>query len=189
MLVVVVVFVIEDYINGEKVGEVVKWSSVDGDLFTRNIILLFYHVFARLARGDSTGLVARDDTGTERIFIIKGDMGSGVHNLFNTYNCATGVSIRFGSGSSPPSRDDYRLLFELVRVSASLSYDVSNYVITISGSWTPNINVSLCEVGLYIRACDRYGYARFLLLDRSVLSPCRSVSAGETVSASYVFRF
>jgi len=189
VLVVVVVFVIEDYINGEKVGEVVKWSSVDGDLFTRNIILSFFYALVPLARGGSAVLGARDDTGVDRDFLIKVNMGSGVYNLFNTYNCPTGVSIRFGSGSSPPSRDDYRLLFELVRVSASLSYDVSNYVITISGSWTPNINVSLCEVGLYIRACDRYGYARSLLLDRSVLSPCRSVSAGETVSASYVFRF
>jgi hypothetical protein len=37
--------------------------------------------------------------------------------------------------------------------------------------------------------CTEGGKARFVLFDRSVLNPCVSVSAGETISVTYVFRF
>jgi hypothetical protein len=166
--------------------EVVVDKAGGGDLITRWGFRLFYCIFAEASRTLNIEISFRDLTGatwSQRCI-------TNYPYIFFGSGCADrALFIGFGSGSSPPSRDDYRLESELVRVRASLFVDESNYVITISGSWTPDSDVSVCEVGLYIRACDRYGYARFLLLDRSVLSPCRSVSAGETVSARYVFRF
>jgi hypothetical protein len=97
--------------------------------------------------------------------------------------------IGFGSSSVAPSRSDYRLVSELARVRASTVVDESVFELRIVGSWTPSDSVSVCEVGLYMHVCDRVNVARYLLFDRSVLSPCVSVPGGSTVVATYTFRF
>jgi hypothetical protein len=167
-------------------AEVVVDKAGGGDLITRWGFWLFYCFFAEASRTQNISISFRDLTGaswSQRCI-------TNYPYIFFGSGCADRVLfIGFGSDSTPPLRDDYRLRGELARVRASLSVDESNYTISISGSWTPGSDVTVCEVGLYIRVCDRYGYAGVLLLDRSVLSPCRSVSAGETVSVSYVFRF
>jgi hypothetical protein len=188
---VVVVFVIEDYINGERVGKVVKWSSVDSDLFTNNIVLLFCYVLIPLARTGSAILTARDDTGVSRDFFIKANMGSGVYNLFNTYNCPVGVSIRLGSGSSPPSRDDYRLESEVhVITNPTVSYNIPEGFVVIEGNVSFPSDVTICEVGLSFRGtvagattCGEF------LIDRTVFSPCRSIPANASYRVRYRVQF
>jgi hypothetical protein len=188
---VVVVFVIEDYINGERVGEVVKWSSVGSDLFTRNIIFLFDFVFVPLARGGSTIHGAYDDTGVRTEFFIKVNMGSGVHNLFNTHNCVTGVSIRLGSGSSPPSRDDYGLESEIhVITNPTVRFNIPEGYVVIEGSVSFPSDVTVCEVGLSFRGTvsGATGCGEFLL-DRTVFSPCRVIPAGASYRVRYRVQF
>jgi hypothetical protein len=97
--------------------------------------------------------------------------------------------IGFGSSTDAPSRSDYRLVSELARVKASRVIDENAFECRIVGSWTPSASVSICEVGLYMRVCDSGDVARYVLFDRSVLSPCISVPGGSTVTATYVFRF
>jgi hypothetical protein len=97
--------------------------------------------------------------------------------------------IGFGSSSTPPSRTNSRLLTELARVRGSRYVDESAFSCNIVGSWTPDSGVTVCEVGLYMLVCDRDARARYVLFDRSVLSPCVSVSAGDTISVVYAFRF
>jgi len=185
------VFVIEDYINGERVGKVVKWSSVDSDLFTRSIVLLFYHVLIPIARTDSAVLIARDDTGVDRFFYIKANMGSGVYNLFNTYNCPVGVSIRLGSGSSPPSRDDYRLESEVyVITNPTVRYDIPEGFVVIEVNVFFTSDVTICEVGLSFRGtvagattCGEF------LIDRTVFSPCRIIPAYASYRVRYRVQF
>jgi hypothetical protein len=157
-----------------------------GDLITRWGFLLFRCFFAEATRTLNISISFRDLTGASRSQYC---ITNYPYIFFGSGCTDRALFIGFGSDSSPPSRNDYRLLGELARVRASFSVDESNYVITISGSWTPDSDVMVCEVGLYIRVCDSGGVARYVLFDRSVLSPCRSVSAGETVVASYVFRF
>jgi hypothetical protein len=97
--------------------------------------------------------------------------------------------IGFGSSTVSPSRSDYKLVSELDRVRASFSTDETNFTFTIYGVWTPTLDVTVCEIGLFMLVCDSGGVARYVLFDRSVLTPCISVSAGSTISVSYVFRF
>jgi hypothetical protein len=191
VLLVVEVIVIEDYIGGERVGEVVKWSSVDNDLFTANFIDVFWYVFFPFGIGASMILSTRDDTGADREFFIKVNMGSGVSNLFNTYNCGTGVSIRLGSGSSPPSRDDYRLESEIhVITNLTVIRNIPDGFVVIEGVVSFPSDVTICEVGLSFRATvsGGTGCGEFLL-DRTVFSPCRSIPAGTPYRVRYRVQF
>jgi hypothetical protein len=97
--------------------------------------------------------------------------------------------VGFGSSSVAPSRSNYRLVSEMARVQASLVSDESAFECRIVGSWTPAGDVTVCEVGLYMRVCDEQNLARYVLFDRSVLSPCVSVPGGSRISVTYVFRF
>jgi hypothetical protein len=110
-------------------------------------------------------------------------------SFLSSYCANRAPFIGFGSSSATPSRSDYRLVSELARVQASCVVDESAFECRIVGSWTPTASVSICEVGLYMRVCDYGNVARFVLFDRSVLSPCISVPGGSTVTATYVFRF
>jgi hypothetical protein len=97
--------------------------------------------------------------------------------------------IGFGASSIAPSRSDYKLISELVRVRGSHFVDESAFTCYVSGSWSPTSDVTVCEVGLYMLVCDSGGVARYVLFDRSVLDPCVSVRAGDTISVTYAFRF
>jgi hypothetical protein len=111
-------------------------------------------------------------------------------NIFLGSGCTDRYAfIGFGSDPTPPSRDNYRLLGELARVRAFQQVFESDLRFVIYGSWTSDSDVSVCEVGLYLRVCDSGGVARFLLIDRSVLDSCINVGAGETISVTYAFQF
>jgi hypothetical protein len=157
-----------------------------GDLVTTWGFRLISCLFARVARGGTYSISFIELDGVSRSFAcISGDLygflGSG---------CADrSLLIGFGSSSALPVRTDYALRSQLAVVQASYTVDENLFVITISGSWTPATSVTVCEVGLYIVACDSEGNPRNVLLDRSVFNPCISVSGRSTVTATYVFRF
>jgi hypothetical protein len=97
--------------------------------------------------------------------------------------------IGFGASNVAPSRSDYKLISELARVRGSRVADEGVFECRIASSWMPTSDVSICEVGLYMLVCDSGNVARYVLFDRSVLDPCVSVGAGETISVVYAFRF
>jgi hypothetical protein len=157
-----------------------------GDLVTLWGFRLISCLFADVVRWGSYSISFTELDGTSRSFVcISSDgfsfLGSGCGDRR--------VFIGFGSSSDLPVRTDYALRSHLATVRASYTVDESLFTITISGSWTPVSSVTVCEVGLFMDVCDIGGSSRRVLFDRSVLSPCVSVPAGSTVTATYVFRF
>ncbi len=166
---------------GEKEG-----GDRGGDLVTLWAFRLISCFFAEVARGGRVSFSFTDLTGSSRTQTCIGTsstdfLGSGCGDRF--------LFIGFGSDPTPPSRDNYRLLGELARVRAFQQVFESDLRFAIFGSWTPDSDVSVCEVGFYLRVCDAGAGARFLLIDRSVLGSCISVGAGETISVAYTFQF
>jgi hypothetical protein len=161
-------------------------GSCGGDLVTYWGFRLISCLFASVVRGGVVSFSFVDLGGAPRSQnCIAGDSNSVAGS-----GCVDRAPyIGFGSSTASPSRNDYRLVSELARVKASLSVDENNFTSTIFGVWTPTIDVTVCEIGLFMLVCDSGGVARYVLFDRSVLTPCISVSADSTISVSYVFRF
>ena len=157
-----------------------------GDLVTLWAFRLISCFFAEATRGTSVSFSFVDLGGSSRTQVCIGTATSD----FLASGCADRAPyIGFGSSTIPPARIDYVLRSGLARVRASRWVDESTFTFTIVGSWTPDSDVSVCEVGLYMLVCDGGGGARYVLFDRSVLTPCISVTAGSTISVSYIFRF
>jgi hypothetical protein len=184
--VVVVLFVVEDFIGGERVGEVVKIDSSDGDLFTTWILRMFYALFASVLAGGSTSISYIDDTGASRTIRLKDNL-AGVSFLTNTNRCPTGVRVRYGSSSVSPSRTDYRLLSEIfVDSSPILVIDESRGFVMVESVVAFGSDTTICEVGLSFYATvagDRT--CGDILIDRTVFSPCRTIPAGTPYTVRY----
>jgi hypothetical protein len=157
-----------------------------GDLVTLWGFRLICCLFAKVARGSSVSFGFVDLGGISRSQACI----HGRNREFLGSGCVDrSPYVGFGSSSVAPSRTDYKLLNELARVEASYFVDEASFSCSIGGSWTPASDVTVCEVGLYMLVCDSGGVARYVLFDRSVLDPCVSVTAGDTISVVYVFRF
>jgi hypothetical protein len=188
VLVVVAVFVVEDYIGGVRVGEVVKLGSSDGDLFTNWILRMFYALFAYVGVWGSVTFSARDDTGASRTFYVKQPTEGWFPNLFETWMCASGVRVRYGSSSTPASRTDHRLLQEIyVDGSPRLTLDEGGGRVVIESTVSFTSGTTVCEVGLSlygtvagVATCGEF------LIDRTVFSPCRVIPANTPYTVRYV---
>jgi hypothetical protein len=157
-----------------------------GDLVTAWGFRLICCLFAVVPRGAGVVMDFVDLDGTSRSFSCANDDS---YSFIGSGCVDRAPYIGFGSSDVPPSRTDYKLVSELARVRGSRVFDESSFSCIIVGSWNPDINVNVCEVGFYMLVCDVDAVASYVLFDRSVLSPCVSVSAGDTISVSYVFRF
>jgi hypothetical protein len=185
--VVVVLFVVEDFVDGERVGEVVKIDSSDGDLFTAWILRMFYAMFSAVLRGGTVLLSVPDDIGTSRSFNIKWVATGTSATVFSTNNCPGGVRVRYGSGSTPPSRTDFRLVSEIfVDSNPTLFIDESRGFVLVQSDVVFSSAVTVCEVGLSLygtvsgdSTCGEF------LLDRTVFSPCRSIPANTPYTVRY----
>jgi hypothetical protein len=187
ILVVVWVFVVEDFIGESKSGEVVKLESDGNDLFTLWILRAFLNMFAIVGYRGSVTFSALDDTGVSRTFSLKGNYGDLIYHIFTTYNCPGGVRIRFGASSTAPSRTDNRLLQELY-VDNSPRVDIREDVgyALIEGIAIFPSDTTICEVGLFLyatvsgdRTCGEF------LIDRTVFNPCRSIPANTPYTVRY----
>jgi hypothetical protein len=165
----------------EKVG-----GGQGGDLVTLWAFRLICCAFAVVPKGGTVSFDFVDLGGVSRRQQCIGSYGN---EVWSSACVDRAPYVGFGSSSVSPTRSDYKLLGELARVRGSYYVDESAFTCSIVGSWSPASDVSVCEVGLYMLVCDNGGYARYVLFDRSVLSPCVSVRAGDTISVSYVFRF
>ena len=108
----------------------------------------------------------------------------------STEALATGCGDHFtyiglGSGSTPASESDYKLESEITTIKADVVVNEPTYEIRASVSYTPTTDVTICEVGLYISACDSGGVLRRILVDRTVLPECITVTGGTTISVLY----
>jgi hypothetical protein len=185
--VVVVLFVVEDFVGGERVGEVVKVDSSGNDLFTAWILRMFYAMFSSVLRGGGVKFDVRTDDGFLRTFSLKGPSIGTTATVFSTYNCPGGVRVRYGSGTTPPSRTDYRLVSEIyVDSQPKLVIDESRGFVLVQSDVVFSSDTTVCEVGLSLygtvagdSTCGEF------LLDRTVFSPCRSIPANTPYTVRY----
>jgi hypothetical protein len=189
--VVAVLFVVEDYVGEDKVGDVVKLDSSDNDLFTTWILRMFYSMFQYVGRGGTVSFNAPDDTGATRTFNFKRDTGDWGCHLFNTFKCGSGVRVRYGMSSTPASRTDYRLLQEVyVDDNPRLLIDESRGFVMVESVVVFGADMTICEVGLslytvlYCTGSGAVGCGEFLL-DRTVFSPCRTIPASTPYTVRY----
>jgi hypothetical protein len=157
-----------------------------GDLVTLWAFRLICCVFAFVPKGSTVSFSFVDLGEVSRTQVC---IGTTAYNFLGSGCADRAPYIGFGSSSTSPSRTNSSLLGELARVRGSYYVDESAFACSVVGSWSPASDVNVCEVGLYMYVCDGNGVARYVLFDRSVLDPCVSVSAGETISVTYVFRF
>jgi hypothetical protein len=185
-VVVVVLFVVEDFIDGERVGEVVKISSSDNDLFTAWILRLFLALFTYVGAGGSVSFSAPDDTGTARTFVLKGNYAAD-HFIFNSYSCVQGVRVRYGMSSTSASRTDYKLLQEIyVDGNPRVIIDESRGFVMVESVVSFGVGTTICEVGLsLIATVSGNAGCGEVLLDRTVFSPCRSIPANTPYTVRY----
>jgi hypothetical protein len=157
-----------------------------GDLVTTWAFRLICCFFANTPAGTRVSFSFTDLDGVSRTQ----NCLDNVSGAFLGTSCADRAPyIGFGSSNIAPSRSDYKLISEVGRVRGFTVADETAFTCSIVGSWTPDSDVTVCEVGLYMLVCDSGNVARYVLFDRSVLDPCVSVGAGETISVAYVFRF
>lgn len=180
-------FVVEDFIGDSKVGEVVKLESNGGDLLTLWILRAFLNMFVPVSRGGTLSFTVLDDAGALRTFVMKGNFGIGNNHIFTTYNCSHFVRVRFGRDSTPPSRTDFRLLQEVfVDVNTRVSLNEDAGYVLIEGTALFPSDTTVCEVGLSLSATVAdYAACGEILIDRTVLNPCRTVPA----NTPYIVRY
>jgi hypothetical protein len=185
-VVVVVLFVVEDFIGGERVGEVVKISSSDNDLFTAWILRLFQALFTYVGVGGSVSFSASDDTGTARTFVLKGIYGADSF-VFNTNTCVQGVRVRYGMSSTPASRTDNRLLQEIyVDGNPRVVMDETRGFVMVESVVSFGADTIICEVGLSMAmTVSGTSTCGEVLLDRTVYDTCRSIPANTPYTVRY----
>jgi hypothetical protein len=185
--VVVVLFVVEDFVGGERVGEVVKIDLNDSDLLTTWFLRLFFAMFSAVSAGDRLTFSALDDTGVSRTFVAKQGAIGTAGTIFNTNACPGGVRIRYGVSSTSPARTDNRLVSEIyVDGRPRLVIDEDSSFFVVESFVVFGADTTICEVGLslYGTVSGDSGCGEFLL-DRTVFSPCRSIPANTPYMVRY----
>jgi hypothetical protein len=124
-----------------------------------------------------------DVTGTSRSIFERTTVVA--NPLFNTvYNYDCGAYIGVGTGSTPPTKTDYKLVNEVSRQPAAASFTDGTDTFAVYAAFTLASDTDIYEVGLYWKE----GYNGWVwLLDRTVLpSPVR-FPANTAMSVAYVF--
>jgi len=154
----------------------------------RDLVLLWWFRFmtafpVSIAKAGSYSISFTDVTGTGRTQTIL--LGARSTEAFTT-GCGDHYTyIGLGSGSTPASESDYKLESEITTIKADVVVNEPDYEVRASIAYTPTTDVTICEVGLYISVCDSGGILRRILVDRTVLEPCITVTAGSTISVLY----
>ena len=181
-------------------GRVVKRVAVNEDLFneylkrnmdmfTRWALRIFGGIFGPTTVGGNWLVSFKDTGGTDRTQKIKGSGGT-TAMWFNTDYCNNRLWIAYGTGRTPPTRDDFKLEAKAGEGVAGITVDEVQGTVTISASFTFAVSMTVYEVGLEWEACvSGYNVCGRVLLDRTVFPEGISVSANQTLTVVYRFIF
>jgi hypothetical protein len=175
-------------INRDLFEEYLRREEASGDYSTRWFIRMLYYLFKYTgAKGVDTPTVP-DTTGTARTLYIKLNLSGYYFN--NTNYADVGFYIGVGTGTTPPTRDDYKMENKIAESYTSAYVDESGGIITLTAGFTWTTDMTISEIGLewYVNFSSSAPYNCRVLCDRTVLSPPITVPAGTTLTVVYRFR-
>jgi len=113
--------------------------------------------------------------------------GLGGYTPYETFEI--GSFFKVGSGTATPTQDDYELA-NPIQEFPSTDVTISNGIITVTGGGTADQDMTVTEIGIYMKLLKHLGVTNAsnevisVLLDRSVISGV-SYSAGDPVALQY----
>jgi hypothetical protein len=177
-------------VNEDLFNEYTKREEATRDYSTRWFIRLLGALFAHTSGGASRTIAVVDEGGTTRTVHVHASTFRSDANLFNsTFSGAVFTAIAVGTGTAPPTRDDFRLASPLARVIATVHINEDAGIVTLTAGFTWTEDRTIAEIGLILQANIRESpYVITFLLDRTVLDPPITVPAGHTLTVVYRFR-
>jgi hypothetical protein len=146
----------------------------------------FGRLMAMLFRNDGKGAAASfgvvDVTGTSRTINAKNTTSALMFN--STYSYDSGCYIGIGTGTTPPTKQDYKLASEVARAAAGATYADGGTSFSVSATFSLSSDTQITEVGLFWKEGNS-GY--IFLLDRTLLDPPVTFPANTPMVVSYVF--
>ncbi|MCR6692972.1 MAG: hypothetical protein MRT15_11315 [archaeon YNP-LCB-003-016] len=176
-------------INEDLYNEYIKrMSEKPFDLSTRWFLRVLFAIFQPGVTSGKTTVSFTDTTGTARTQDFKASFGTTYNSFFNMVSCNNRLWITYGSGTTSPTRDDYKLVNKISEGLAGVTADETQGTLTFSASFTMTSDITIYEVGLEWEACvSGYSTCGRVLLDRTVFANGIIVKAGQTVT--FIYRF
>jgi hypothetical protein len=177
-------------VNEDLFNEYIKREEATRDYSTRWFARLLGALFMYTSSRASRTITVVDEVGTARTVHVHAPAYSSGYNTFNsTYDGAVGAIIAVGTGTVPPTRDDFRLASPFDRVIATVHINEEAGIVTLTAGFTWTTDQTVAEIGLILQANIRASpYVITFLLDRTVLDPPITVPAGHTLTVVYRFR-
>jgi hypothetical protein len=139
-------------------------------------------LFKNDGRGAATSFSFVDVTGASRSKLAKSSSNVGLFNETYTYDCGSYIGI--GTGTTSPTKQDYKLANEIVRTAAGATYADGSTSFSVSATFSLTSDTQITEVGLYWKE----GVTGYIwLLDRTLLSPPVTFPANTPMVVNYVF--
>ena len=175
-------------INRDLFEEYLRREEVSGDYSTRWFARMLFYLFKYTTVNGVETATVTDTTGTARSIRMKYNLSGSLFN--NTSYADIGFYISVGTGTTPPTRDDYTLASKIAEGEASASVTEDAGIITLTAGFTWTTDVTISEIGLewYVNFSVSSPYNCRVLCDRTVLSPPITVPAGTTLTVVYRFR-
>jgi hypothetical protein len=165
----------EEYLR--KKQELLK-NDLGTNWFGRMMALLFRND----GRNSSVSFTFVDVIGATRTIYTKYNIATTVFN--STANTDCGCYIGIGTGTTPPTKQDYRLASEVARAAAGATYVDGGTSFIVSATFSLPSDTQITEVGLFWKE----GYSGYtFLLDRTLLDPPVTFPANTPMVVSYVF--
>jgi hypothetical protein len=175
-------------INEDLFNEYMRREEANRDYTTRWFLRMLFYLFKYTAKNGSETAPVTDTTGTARSIRMKYNTSDIIFN--NTSLADVGFYIGVGTGTTPPTRDDYKMENKIAEGVAGASVTEDAGIITLTAGFTWTTDVTISEIGLewYVNFSGSLPYNCRVLCDRTVLSPPITVPAGTTLTVVYRFR-
>jgi len=148
------------------------------DWFGRMMAALFKNDGARAA----TSFTFVDVSGISLSRYAKFYSTGGLINETGNTDCGSYIGI--GTGTTSPTKRDYKLANEVARAAAGATYADGGTSFSVSATFSLSTDTQITEVGLYWKE----GAGGFMwLLDRTLLSPPVTFPANTPMVVNYVF--
>jgi hypothetical protein len=175
-------------INRDLFEEYLRREEASRDYSTRWFVRMLFYLFKYTTKSGTDQAPVTDTTGTARNIRMKYPTGDVIFNC--TYSADVGFYIGVGTGTTPPTRDDYKMENKIAEGVASASVTEDAGIITLTAGFTWATDMTISEIGLewYVNFSSASPYNCRVLCDRTVLNTPITVPAGATLTVVYRFR-